>query len=201
MSILKLTVSLLLAAFFTAGPGLAAVGSWNGIGFTAWNGVAITSWNGTSISTGGGGGAWYYIQENTFNGADSSLAPANITWGDVTAVTGTATQLGIHIATVNFAGTIRLMIYDSGGTLLQNAVTATISTTGWHDVSITPQAVTAGTYILAYIGQDNDALDVSYNTSSGTTYYEAGQSGTAPASLPTPLGSFTGKMGMRVWIE
>lgn len=76
MSLLKLTVSLLLASLFTAGPGLAAVGSWNGIGFTAWNGVAITSWNGTSISTGGGGGGPALIASvatgGTINGVTSS---------------------------------------------------------------------------------------------------------------------------------
>lgn len=56
MSALKLTVSLLLAALFAVGPGLAATGSWNGVAFTAWNGVVVTSWNGTSIAAGGGGG-------------------------------------------------------------------------------------------------------------------------------------------------
>ncbi len=195
----------LLVGFWLLGPhSFGAISARNGVSITTAstiNGVTPNSAiNGQTI-TGGGGGAWYYIQENTFNGADSNLSPTTIVWEDVTVPSGSATQLGIYITTVNFAGTIRLMLYNSGGTLLQNAVTTTISTTGWHDVAITPQAVTSGTHILAYIGQDNDALDVGQNTSSGTLYYEAGQSGTAPGTLPTPLGSATAKIGMRVWVE
>lgn len=78
MSILKLTVSLLLAAMFAVGPGLAAVGSWNGIGFTAWNGVAITSWNGTSISTGGGGGSPALIANVGTAGTANGVTSGNI---------------------------------------------------------------------------------------------------------------------------
>ena len=33
----------------------AAVGSWNGVAFTAWNGIAQTAWNGTGISCASGG--------------------------------------------------------------------------------------------------------------------------------------------------
>lgn len=80
MSVLKLTVSLLLAALFAVGPGLAATGSWNGVAFTAWNAVAVTSWNGTSISTGGGGGLASFSDD--FDRADSDSLGANWTEAD-----------------------------------------------------------------------------------------------------------------------
>jgi len=79
MSVLKLTVSLLLAALFAAGPGVAATGSWNGVAFTAWNAVAVTSWNGTSISTGGGGLAAF---SDDFDRADSDSLGPNWTEAD-----------------------------------------------------------------------------------------------------------------------
>lgn len=79
MSVLKLTVSLLLAALFAAGPGVAATGSWNGVAFTAWNAVAVTSWNGTSISAGGGSLAAF---SDDFNRADSDSLGANWTEAD-----------------------------------------------------------------------------------------------------------------------
>lgn len=54
MRTLRLFVAVFLALIFAAGPGIAAVGSWNGVAFTGWNGVAQTSWNGTSISCASG---------------------------------------------------------------------------------------------------------------------------------------------------
>lgn len=139
MSVIKLTISLLLASLFAVGPGLAAVGSWNGIGFTAWNGVAITSWNGTSISTGGGGGSPALIDSvatgGTANGATSSainttganLLVVSVSWYPAGGVDVQTAQLsdsnGNTWTQLNLAGiisstiTANRLFYCQGGTV------------------------------------------------------------------------------------
>jgi hypothetical protein len=133
---------------------------------------------------------------------DSNLTPTNIVWQDITLGTGNATHLGVHIAAVSFPGTIRLILYSNGGTKLVEGLSPTISTTGWHNIPITATAVTAGTYKIAYIGTDNDALDVSILTASGTLYYGPATPFTAPSTLPSPGGNTTSRrIGTRVWVE
>lgn len=51
-------------------PLFAAVGSWNGVAFTAWNGVAQTAWNGTTISCASGSGVAF---SDDFNRVGPSL--------------------------------------------------------------------------------------------------------------------------------
>lgn len=60
------TIVLLFAPAFMAG----AVGSWNGIGFTALNGIAQTSWNGTGISCASGSGPVLTYQTNATDSSD-----------------------------------------------------------------------------------------------------------------------------------
>ena len=120
MSILKLTVSLLLAAMFAVGPGLAAVGSWNGIGFTAWNGVAITSWNGTSISTAGGGGTPTVIANVGTAGTANSVTS--------TAINTTGANLIVVNAAWYSAGSADVTISDSEGNTGWTALTTRTST-------------------------------------------------------------------------
>lgn len=48
-------IRLLLLSAFCFPLSLMAVGSWNGVSFTAWNGVVQTAWNGTAISCASGG--------------------------------------------------------------------------------------------------------------------------------------------------
>jgi len=80
MSTLRITIALVLAALFAVGPGIAAVGSWNGVAFTGWNGIAITAWNGTSISAASGGGLAAF--SDTFSGTAGDSLGANWTEAD-----------------------------------------------------------------------------------------------------------------------
>jgi hypothetical protein len=153
------------------------------------------------VNRGGVAPGWHYAEETTFNASDTNIQPTNLIWDSITLPTGNATQIGVYIRGVNFSGTLRLVLYDNAGSKLQENVTSTISTTGWKDVSITSQAVTAGAYKSAYIGQDNFAVEVGYNNGSGTSYYDTGQSGgNAPSTLPGGTG-FTGRLGLRIWVE
>lgn len=200
MSILKLTVSLLLAAFFTAGPGLAAVGSWNGIGFTAWNGVAVTSWNGTSISTGGGGGSWTDIIADSATNANDATAATVMVWDAITLPAGTATKIRAYIRSYTITSGLRLGLYNSGGTLLDSG-TVSVTGTGYFEVTINT-AVSATTYYVAKIPEGNSDFGVGYDNSTGSADYATGQTTyTLPGTLPTTEGSFTGSYAFGVFVE
>jgi len=152
----------------------------------------------------GAGGAWYYVtSEASLNASDSGLNASTMVWGDITLPTGNATKISVYVNTVNVpGGIVRLGLFSNAGTKLQDALTAGISATGWKDVTITTQAVTSGTYKVSYIGQGNDEVDVAYNNSTGTSSYNSSQSaGNLPSSLPSPDGTFTGLIGVRVWVQ
>lgn len=88
MSTLRLFVAVFLAEIFLVGPALAAVGSWNGVAFTAWNGVAQTSWNGTGISCAGGGGGPTLVASDNFDAYTSGVVLADQAgWGALSAST------------------------------------------------------------------------------------------------------------------
>jgi hypothetical protein len=166
------------------------------------NGGANLSYGPVTFKYVSSSGSWSYVGETGFDLVDSNLTPTNIVWQDITLGTGNATHLGVHIAAVSFPGTIRLILYSNGGTKLVEGLSPTISTTGWHNIPITATAVTAGTYKIAYIGTDNDALDVSILTASGTLYYGPATPFTAPSTLPSPGGNTTSRrIGTRVWVE
>lgn len=184
----------------------------NGIaltGLSAINGVtSISAYNGIAATIGGGGGgSWYYTTpEASINTADSNLNANTMSWYDiVVGAAGNITQIGAYISTINIPGsTIRLGLWDSGGTELIDVLTATISSTGWIDVTISPVANAATTYKIGYIGQGNDDVDIGYDSAAGTNAgnYNASQSGgNFPASLPTADGQFNGKACLRVWVS
>lgn len=148
----------------------------------------------------GGGAAWVDIQ-TTFNASDTGVVTTVMVWQDVTLPTGNATKLRAYVRGYNYAGELRLGLYSNAGTKLQEAVTATIGATGYVEVAITPQAVTSGTYKVAYISQDNNSVDIGYDNSTGTAYYDASQTGgNLPGTLPSGTG-FTGKTGLGVYVE
>lgn len=97
----------LFAFFLLAQAAFAAVGSWNGVAFTAWNGVAQTSWNGTSISCAAGGGTPAFARAANATAADgvsSRTITVTINIGD-TVVVGTGWEDADRTVTVTDDGT------------------------------------------------------------------------------------------------
>lgn len=160
-----------------------------------------------TVKTPAAGGAWYYTTPvASIDSADSNLNANTMLWYDISiGSAGNITKIGAYITTVNAPGyTIRLGLWNSGGTELIDVLTATISSTGWADVTISPVANTATTYKIGYIGQGNDDVDIGFNTAGGTNAgnYNSSQSGgNFPASLPTADGQFNGKAVLRVYVE
>lgn len=77
-------VALILSAFTAFG----AVGSWNGVAFTAWNGVVQTAWNGTAISCASGGASPTYVFWENFEGTPRGWSKQNdATWVDLVSTT------------------------------------------------------------------------------------------------------------------
>lgn len=159
-----------------------------------------------SPNNGGATGTYYYTTpEASINSVDSNLSATLMLWYDITLGAGNATKIGIYISTINVPGsTVRLGLWNAGGTELIDVVTASITATGWNDITVTPVATTATAYKIGYIGQGNDDVDVGFNTLAGTNAgnYNASQSGgNFPASLPSSQGTFDGKSAMRVFVQ
>lgn len=144
--------------------------------------------------------AWAYsLQEADITGSAENYT--NIVRNSpITLTAGNVTKLAAWAATHTAGRNWRVGLYDASRNLVVQG-TITKSATGWNEVSVTPTAVSAGSYIVATnaaTGGDNIGLSSSISTRSlkNGTY----------SPLPDPLpandgGAATGAIAIRVYIE
>lgn len=141
----------------------------------------------------------YSLQEADITGSAENYT--NIVRNSpITLTAGNVTKLAAWAATHTGGRNWRVGLYDASRNLVVQG-TITKSATGWNEVSVTPTAVSAGSYIVATnaaTGGDNIGLSSSISTRSvkNGTY----------APLPDPLpandgGATTGAVAIRVYIE
>jgi len=142
----------------------------------------------------------YSLQEADITGSIENYAsilrntPITLTAGDVTKLAAWAST---HTAGRNW----RIGLYDSSRNLITQG-TIVKSSTGWNEVSVTPVAVSAGSYIMALNAVSSPGDNVGYSSSVGTRSLK----NTTYSSLPDPLpandgGPATGAFATRVYIE
>jgi hypothetical protein len=108
-----------LALVLAAGPGIAAVGSWNGVAFTALNGVAQTGWNGTAISCASSGPTAVTIDafaRNYQNGSGThtfSYAQGSLTTGYIVVMPACLLNAATGITSVTYGGTTMTKLDES----------------------------------------------------------------------------------------
>jgi hypothetical protein len=160
-----------------------------------------------ATATGGGGGslpAWFDIETTANeNALNFTVSATTMAWQDVTiGGTGNATKLRIYNS-FNFGSyNVKVGLYDSGGNRLQTQSAVSGSTDAYIELTISSQAVSAGTYKLAWIF-DNGNASTAINNASGTISFNNAQtySGGLPATLPSSTSTTTGKALVGVYVE
>lgn len=144
--------------------------------------------------------AWAYsLQQADITGSGENYTSV-MRNSPITLTAGNVTKLAAWAATHTAGRNWRVGLYDASRNLVVQG-TITKSATGWNEVSVTPTAVSAGSYIVATnaaTGGDNIGLSSSISTRSlkNGTY----------SPLPDPLpandgGAVTGAIAIRVYIE
>ena len=144
--------------------------------------------------------SWAYsLQEADITGSAENYTSV-MRNSPITLTAGNVTKLAAWAATHTAGRNWRVGLYDASRNLVVQG-TITKSATGWNEVSVTPTAVSAGSYIVATnaaTGGDNIGLSSTISTRSlkNGTY----------SPLPDPLpandgGAATGAIAIRVYIE
>lgn len=204
----------LLLSFVQA---FAAVGSWNGVAFTAWNGVAQTGWNGTSVSCAGGGGGpdlWYYpgsgLGDTSFAGGpvSSAYTPHLFAYGSsiTVAQAGTCTKLAARVIGENpTTPTIRISLYNNSNALISSGTADEVlvsptATAGWYEVTLaTPVAVTATTYKVV-LSSSVSTLNI-YYSATGNGFGDDQTYATFPPATLVPVTETGTMFAVRMYVD
>lgn len=147
-----------------------AVGSWNGVAFTAWNGVAQTAWNGTAISC---ASSVTYLVKQDFEGTGYDNSE---TWTEVSTVID-------EDFTPALVGTQSCQI--SGTAVRLTSPTHTARDEIWYYVVANMTTVSAGTVNWFSIVGPGFGID---RLSDGTIRVSGSQNGT-PTSTTATIGT------------
>jgi hypothetical protein len=148
-----------------------------------------TTWISLGVITGGGGGGTIPFGATSNGGSDDTGDANYMETSSATLLSGPGTIQSLSIYINTAAGHLRLGICDSTGTgggpgALLATTNAFVPTTGWNTANvITPVALAAGTYWLAFL-TDNNGLHIAY-AASGTDDYYAFTYGAMPATYST----------------
>lgn len=143
---------------------------------------------------------WAYSLQAADINANLSMNDELLRNTPITLTAGNVTKLAAYKTTHTTGRNLRIGLYDNSRNLIVQG-TITCTATGWNEVSVTPTAVSAGSYIMA-VNAVTDGDTVGYSTTIGT---RAGKNATY-APLPDPLpandgGAATGAFATRAYIE
>lgn len=146
--------------------------------------VAVWAYSLQAADVTGGAGVYTDILRNT---------PITLTAGNVTKL---AAYAQTHTAGRNW----RIGLYDASRNLITSG-TITKSATGWNEVSVTPVAVSAGSYIVA-LNATVSGDTVGFSTTISTRASKSATYTSMPDPLPANDGApSTGAFATRVYIE
>jgi hypothetical protein len=160
--------------------------------------------------SGGGGGdgpnVWYYpgaLTDTSFTSGPSTAGyePQNYNYGNgiSVATAGTATKLAFRGASGGGAGSFKIGLYNSGGSLLaQTTITGVTGTAGWYEGTIN-QAVSAGTYYVLVSCSDSFG-QYYWNTGDDGSYATATYASSMAASVTINVEAGSG-YGVRVYVD
>jgi hypothetical protein len=160
-----------------------------------------------ATATGGGGGslpAWFDIEITANENAQNFTASATtMAWQDVTvSATGNATKLRFYNSFSFGSYAVKIGLYDTGGNLLKTATAADTDDNTYMEALITSQAVSSGTYKIAWILENGNG-STAINNASGTISFNNAQvyANGLPATLPSSTSTTTGKALVGVYVE
>lgn len=121
--------------------------------------------------------AWYDTGDPATANGSQGQGATSFVWVDHSSLlvlpAGTVSKLRAYTAKSTFAQGIKIALYTTGGSLIVGGTsTQTTGTNLWQEISVTPTVISAGTYYMALLSQDN-ASDLTWATltaSSGTSY-------------------------------
>lgn len=146
--------------------------------------------NSYRLAAGGGGGgspAWVDYTASANINTSATFDAAFVAWTGLITSAGTLTKLRIYITDHSETQDVKMGIYDSGGNRLQVG-SASMTTTGYVEVTITSQVVTSF-YIVHLSTPDTAGTKWGYQNGVGEYHYGNSFSSDLPATLPTELGS------------
>lgn len=156
--------------------------------------------NTATCTTSAPAGAWAYSLQQADINSSGEVFTNVLRNTPITLTAGNVTKLAAWAATHNAGRNWRIGLYNASRVLIASG-TITKSATGWNEVSITPVAVTAGSYIMALnavLGGDHTGL----STTVGTRALKNGTYTSMPDPLPAnDGGSSTGAFATRAYVE
>lgn len=154
-----------------------------------------------TISGGGGGGAYAYTVDPAL-ATTAQNGGTTLRWDTITLTTGNVTKMGVKIAAA-YGGSETVWIELYSGTTLVATAQVSASETGWVEQTITPVAVSAGSYNVAVV-YNGTSVEIA-RTATDTHFYEGSSTystATAPhATLPTATGTNPGRLALGVFVE
>ena len=185
-----------------------ASGSWSGTKATSGTqSVSPTSTSTYTLTcTGTGGSANQSVMVTVGNGSftfgETAILSVNDSGNSNTLVTqeaalsqpGTLQSLSLYVVTA--AGNLRLGIYDATGSgggpgNLLSQTSSVVPTTSWNTVPVSPTALSAGTYWLAFLSDSNSLVTMA-TTGSGSYRYYTHSFGSLSNTLSNPSGDGSG---------
>lgn len=147
-----------------------------------------------------GGGYAYTVDPATATTAQNG--GTTLRWDTITLASGNVTKMGVQIAAA-YGGTETVWIELYSGTTLVASAQVPASATGWVEASITPVAVSAGSYNVA-VTFNGTSVEIARTTTGTHSYDGSGtySTATAPhATLPTASGTNPGRLALGVFVE
>lgn len=129
-----------------------------------------------SVNPNAGGGANVWNDNATVGSIDGTTISQLIFVSSLITASssGTVDSLRVHVDSVPAPGTetIKMAIYDSGGTLVGEATPLVITTSGWNALSVvTPFSVTAGASYRVDLSCQSLSTESPLSTSTSTSSY------------------------------